>query len=75
MMLKRREERKLLRKEESCYDNVEGDEGSKQGWGVVGQRRVEDKSHIIRNGVLEHTYYYNSSHHLGWNNGSHSHRL
>ena len=37
VMLKRREERKLLRKDGSCYDAVEGDEGSK----VVGQRREE----------------------------------
>ncbi len=55
-MLKRREERKLLRKDGSCYDDVEGDEESKVGgcWG--NQHREEGKSQIIRNGVLEHTY-------------------
>ena len=35
---------------------LECDEGSKGGR-LWGQRREEDNSQIIRNGVLKHTYY------------------
>jgi hypothetical protein len=59
-MLKRREERKLLRKDGSCYDvecyDVEADEGSKGG-GFVGNAEKKINLRLLyRNGVLEHTY-------------------